>query len=173
MINSQQKVEGAKTISSPAVAANGDQYVLAWINVDATIWWTTLSLNQHKDGYDTSKLASTGFSTQPIGGPAMTNLGGTIWMAWLQDPSQAPFIPPHNTQRQPPVILVSQLNGSTWSQPQPVWDPGLVGTEVWQPSFPGPAAISAPALVATDSELVLVWCEYAVDGSDAAIRFDA
>jgi len=169
MITTQQRVTGAKTIGSPAVVAQRDKYVLAWIGVDATVWWTTLGLNQHKDGYDTTELASTGFSTQPFGAPALANLGSTVWMAWLQDPAQAALIPPYNTQRKPPVILVSRLEGTTWSSPQPVWDPGPLGSGDWQQGLPSSGAISAPAFAATGSELLLVWCEYAMSGSDAPV----
>lgn len=112
MITTQQRVTGAKTVSAPAAVATGDQYVLAWLDADGTIWSTTLGLNKNKDGYDIdTKLASTGFSTQ--GAPALTNLGGTVWMAWMQDPTQTASVPPpwpdppSDEYRKPPVILVS------------------------------------------------------------------
>jgi hypothetical protein len=182
MITTQQKVTAAKTVSAPAAVATGDRYVLAWLDADGTIWWTTLGLNKNKDGYDTdTKLASTGFSTQNA--PALTNLGGTVWMAWMQDPAQTASVPPpwpdppSDQYRKPPVILVSSLDRSGWSQPQPVWDSAPSGNlqpwqqyQDWQQGVASSGAISAPALATMPSgELVLVWCELAVNGSDAPV----
>ena len=182
MITTQQKVTAAKTVSAPTVVATGDHYVLAWLDADGTIWWTTLGLNKNKDGYDTdTKLASTGFSTP--GAPALTNLGGTVWMAWMQDPKQTASVPPpwpdppSDQYRKPPVILVSSLDRSGWSQPQPVWDSAPSGNlqpwqqyQDWQQGVASSGAISAPALATGPSgELVLVWCEMAVNGSDAPV----
>lgn len=63
MITTQQMIPGINTNSQPAVAANGDKYVLAWTNTNGSISWTTLSVNQDQDGYVTNKITATGFST--------------------------------------------------------------------------------------------------------------
>ncbi len=173
MINAQQKIPGISTDSQPAATTVGDKYFVAWTKSDGTIWWTTLSVNRSNDGYVTNELRNTGFSSTDGYGPALTNLAETVWMAWLENQVQAPFEPgfPENQRREPPVIMVSSFDGSTWSSAEPVWNPGLTGSDLWQPGFQGPAAISSPAIAATDSELFLTWCEYATKGSDALALF--
>jgi hypothetical protein len=171
MITTQQRIPGITTECPPAITAVGDKYILAWTNNDATMSWTTLSVNSSQDGYDRGDIKATGFSTTAGYGPALTNLGGAVWMAWLENPEQAPFIPPSVQRRQPPVIMVSSLSGSTWSRAQPLWNPGLTGSDLYQDSYQGPTAVSSPALAATESELFAVWIENAVNGSDALALF--
>jgi hypothetical protein len=166
-ITAQQKIPGIKTNNPPAVTTNGDEYVLAWTNEDGTISWTTLKVNHANDGYNRGPIRATGFLTTTGFGPSLTTFGGTVWMAYVENQSQAPFIQPYEQRRQPPVIMVSSLSGTTWSPAQPVWDPGLTGNELWNPAYQGPAAVTQAGFAASDTEMLLVWCEYATNGSDA------
>jgi hypothetical protein len=166
-ITTEQKIPGIRTNNQPAVTTNGDEYVVAWTNLDGTISWTTLKINHAKDGYDRGSIKETGLLTTSGFGPALTTFEGKVWMAYVENQSQAPWIEPFEQRRQPPVIMVSSLSGSSWSPGQPVWDPGLTGSDLWDPRYQGPAATSQPGIAATDSEMFLVWCEYATNGSDA------
>lgn len=169
----QQKIPGITTSSPPTATSLASRYVLAWTNdnAKATISWAEVGFDKDKNANISGSIKDTGFSTQSGGGfgPALTNFNGTLWMAFLEDPAQAPWIPsfPENQRRQPPVIMASSFNGTKWSQPQPLWDPGLTGTDQFVPSYQGPAAITAPAIAANGSEIMVVWVENAVNGSDA------
>jgi hypothetical protein len=166
-ITTEQRISGVKTRSQPAITARGDEYVLAWTNEDGTISWTTLKVNQAGNGYDRGSIMATGFRTTFGNGPALTTFEGTVWLAWLEDQADAPWIEPFKQRRQPPVIMVASLSGTTWSHSTPVWNPGLTGTDLWVQGYQGPAAVSSPAMAATGTEMFLAWCEYATNGSDA------
>jgi hypothetical protein len=167
------------------LANNDANATISWVNFSTTDLFPKLPPDEPSQEYDetvivgqeyfdfSNKIVDTGFSTQAGSGPALTNFNSTPWMAFLENPAQAPWIPsfPENQRRQPPVIMVSSLNGSTWSTPQPLWDPGLSGLDLFVNGYQGPAAITAPALAASASEIMAVWVENAVDGSDALAVF--
>ena len=171
----QQKLPGVITSNPPAATSIGDQYLVAWTNNDtnSSIAWQMFDFTPSFEVAQQSDIFDTGFQTQPGAGPALTNFNGVVWMAFLENPAQAPGIPPYDQRQQPPVIMVSSFSASSsgWSSPQPLWNPGLVDNDDYLPGYQGPAAITAPALAANGSEMMAVWVEMAVDGSDALAEF--
>jgi hypothetical protein len=168
-ITSQQIIRGVTTGAPPAATSLGDQYYLAWTNENATISWTTISVNSAGDGYDVGTIYNpnnpSDLMTQMGCGPALTTFNGQVWMAFLQNPAQAPPISGTDAN-QPPVIMVTSLSETTWSTPQPLWNPGLTAAESGSLMALEVGAISAPAIASTgpsanapEADLLIVWVE--------------
>jgi hypothetical protein len=168
----QQLVSSVATGAPPGLVFDGENYLLAWTSNDqnGTISWLEFSFDANNQVQITKKAAPAGFRTQGGTGLALTNFQGTPWMAYLENQADAPAIPgsrPFPPAQQPPVIMVSSLTEGAWSKPQALWNPGLINNDYFVPSYQGPAAIMAPAIAATKTEIMAVWVEYAVNGSDA------
>ena len=169
MTFAQTKVPGVKPDGSPAATTYNSNYVLAWTKDDNSIWWMALQFDTAHNTVGIDTASNTGLSTQGGYGPALTNFNGVLWMAFLENPDQAPLIPPSPQRKQPPVIMVSELDGTSWLHPRALWDPGLTGSDQYTPGSQGPAATSAPAIAASPSEMLVAWVEYAIDSSDSLV----
>jgi hypothetical protein len=128
MITEQQQVPGVNTIDGPAATTNGNNYVLAWIESDQSLWWTTSpgSLDQNSYNWASPAQIIDGASS---GGPALTFFKDQVWMAWKGEGTDT-------------RVFLASLSNSTWSAGTPI---------------AGVTTSASPALTVTASVLYLAW----------------
>ena len=85
-ITTQKYIPGVTTESPPAATSLGDEYYLAWTNADATISWTTLSVNGAGNDYNNGTIYTsksplmTGFHVSRTASYALTiGLSSSVW----------------------------------------------------------------------------------------------
>jgi hypothetical protein len=141
-ITTPQLLPGIVTSCAPSAITFGNQYLVAWTNIGANPGIScALLTNSIGNVFDTPLIFPANLTTQPGFGPALANFNGTAWMAFVEG-----F-----------VVKVTNLNESTWSTPTPLWDftPVL--------NVPNLAnAMTAAAIAATASQILVAWVEPAV-----------
>ncbi len=165
MVSLQKRVPHANTVCVPAICAPN---TLAWTDhKDGKIQLCTYSYSSTTAEPIFGIVRDPGFEPAPNTSPAVAFFNLVCYVAWMQNPADAGFIPPSVERHQPPVIVSGCFNGIEWVNVEPLWDPALSGADVWVEGYQGPAATSAPALTATETGLLCAWIELATDGSDA------
>jgi hypothetical protein len=174
MVKKNIKIPGISTKFPVGIAQFEISYdhMIVWTNKDDNhIHWMVATLDENGNLGSQPGDQKTTF-VDGGNGPALTSWHGNMYLAFRQPSPQTPS----NAEpvfHQPPVIMVSRFVLSTlsWSDPIPLWNPGLHPGDVYRPAYQGPSAISSPAIASAFATMTAAWVELATNGDDQLAHF--